>query len=399
MSLINQMLQDLDARQAAPDIRRPLPSAVRSLPVLRRSPRPYVAAIVGALALLAVWAAYSLLAGSRPSTPPSVPAVVAASLPAAPAAPAPAIPVTPAVPGDAAPAVAPIDNETPRPVEEALPAPVSVAPVEKKSAVKPVAAPPAATVSKTAKPSPLAGATKSEPTRSEPARPEATGRPPKVVEPAPPVLAEPARSLAGKPPKGASIERSDVQDAPAGRAETAYRKAIGALNQGRVAEAVDELRAALRDDALHRGARQLLIKLLLEARRLDEAIAVLQEGLQGQPAQTGWAMSLARLQVDRGDLAGAWKTLDDALPAAGQSADYQGFAAHVLQRLGRQREAIARYQAATRLAPGDGRWWLGLGLAHEAEGNTAEAREAFARARQSGNLSPELAALAEQKLR
>ena len=386
MSLINQMLQDLDARQANEGGQRPLPSEVRSLPTLRPSRRPYIVGIV-AVGVLAASALYFVTA-SAPSAPPPVPAVVAAPLPPqptpiAPTTPsAPAAPTTPAAP--AAPAVALPSTEAASPDQAAPPAPVSVALAERKSAAKPVALPPAATVSKTAKPSPVAGATK-----SEPARPEPVSRPPKAVEP--PTPAEPA--------SGASIERSDVQDAPLGRGDTSYRKAIGAINQGRVAEALDELRAALRDEPMHRGARQLLVKLLLEARRVDEAMGVLQEGLQGQPAQIGWAMSLARLQVDRGDLAGAWKTLDDALPAAGQSADYQGFAANLLQRLGRQREAIARYQAATRLAPGDGRWWLGLGLAHEAEGNNAEARDAFARARQSGNLSPELVALAEQKLR
>jgi MSHA biogenesis protein MshN len=150
---------------------------------------------------------------------------------------------------------------------------------------------------------------------------------------------------------------------------------------------------------MHVGARQLLVRLLLEAKRNEDAAQVLQDGLQGQPAQLGWAMTLARLQVDRGDLAGAWQTLDFSLPAAGHNADYQGFAAHVLQRLGRPREAVVHYLNAARLAPGDGRWWLGLGLALEAEGQTGEAREAFLRAKQSGNLSSALSALVEQRLR
>ena len=195
------------------------------------------------------------------------------------------------------------------------------------------------------------------------------------------------------------IERSDSAGSPRARAENEYRKAIDAVNQGRAAEAVDGLTRALHEDALHTGARQLLLKLLLETRRVDEALQVLHEGLQGQPAQLGWAMTLARLQVDRGDLAGAWQTLEFSLPAAGHSADYQGFAAHVLERLGRHREAIVQYQAATRLAPGDGRWWFGLGLAMESEGRVSESREAFLRARQCGNLGSALSALVEQKLR
>jgi MSHA biogenesis protein MshN len=126
---------------------------------------------------------------------------------------------------------------------------------------------------------------------------------------------------------------------------------------------------------------------------------VLREGLQAQPARTAWAMTLARLQVDRGNLAGAAQTLQYSLPAAFDNADYLGFSGHLQQRLGKGKEAAELYQAATRLAPDDGRWWLGLGLAMESEGRYDQAHAAFGRAQQCGNLSRELAALVEQKLR
>ena len=195
------------------------------------------------------------------------------------------------------------------------------------------------------------------------------------------------------------IEKSAASGSPHERAEGEYRKAIGVLNAGRLTEAVDGLRAALRQEGAHTASRQLLFKLLVESKRLDEAADLLQEGLQSQPAQITWAMSLGRLQVDRGDLPGAWQTLQRSLPSAAHSADYQGFLAHVLQRLGRSKEAAEFYQSATRLAPGEGRWWLGLGLALESDGRSAEARDALLRAKASGTLSAELSALVEQKLR
>ncbi len=194
-----------------------------------------------------------------------------------------------------------------------------------------------------------------------------------------------------------SIERTEL--GVASSADADYRKALTAVNQGRVDESFDVLRRVLQQEARHVAARQLLVRLLLEARHGDEAVQVLQDGVRELPGQTGWAMSLARLQVERGDLGGAWLTLERSASAAGASAEYQGFAAHVLQRLGRSAEAIERYQLAVRLAPGDGRWALGLGLALEAAGRSGEAREAFLRARQSGRLSAELMSLIDQKLR
>ena len=199
--------------------------------------------------------------------------------------------------------------------------------------------------------------------------------------------------------KAAAIEKTDAAGTAQQRAEGAYRKAITAVNQGRVAEAVEGLRGALLHDGGHVAARQLLLKLLLEARRGDDVMRTLQEGLQLLPTQAGWAMMLARMQVERADLSGAAQTLERSLPAGAVSADYQGFAGHVLYRLGQNQRAADHYLVATRLAPRDGRWWLGLGLAHDAEGQVNEAREALLRAKASGNLSAELLAVIDQKLR
>ena len=172
-----------------------------------------------------------------------------------------------------------------------------------------------------------------------------------------------------------------------------------AIDHGQRDEARDLLREALRADALHVAARQQLVKSLLESRRIDEAMELLRDGLRVRPAQSGWSMSLARLQVDRGDLAGAAQTLQEGLPAAFNNPDYLGFAGHLQQRLGKGKEAATLYQGATRVAPDDGRWWLGLGLAMESEGRNDQALTAFQRARQCGNLSRELNAFVEQKLR
>lgn len=377
MSLINQMLQDLDARRAAHGVGARLPNDVRPLPVSQSSRWPL---LLAGLVLFVLLGGLAIYQWTMPPPMPSAPPVVALA------------PVVLPVPVPEPEKIAPPESPpSPEPAPEPDPDPALslqglegslrmtdflAPPVDRKAGTKPAAAAPA----------------KREPVDKKAAEPAASER---SAPPSLPVLAPlPAPSL-----KAPSIERTESVGSPRERAESEYRKAIVAVNQGRVSESLDSLRNALRQDGLHVASRQLLVKLLLEAKQSDEALQVLQEGLQGQPAQLGWAMSLARLQVDRGDLAASWQTLNYSLPAAGSHADYQGFAAHVLQRLGRHKDAAERYQAAARLAPGDGRWWLGLGLAWEAEGRSGDAREAFARARQSGNLSAELTAVIEQKLK
>lgn len=215
----------------------------------------------------------------------------------------------------------------------------------------------------------------------------------------------PAKAEVAKPkvseataPSG-SVEKTSVQPPLRERSDGEYRKAVSLLAAGQSAPAVDALRAAVKIDGAYAAPRQLLFKVLLESHRGDEGIQVLYEGLELQPHQIGWAMSLARLLVDRGDLAGAERILAKHRPAATGSAEYAGFHGHLLLRLGRAHDAVEAYQQATRLTAADGRWWFGLGQSLEADGKAAEGRDAFRRALASGNLNGDLAALAEQKLR
>lgn len=403
MSLINKMLQDLDARRAAHGVGANLPNDVRPLPTPRASRVPIV---LGALVVLVITGSLIFYQWQtmQEAVQLAVPAVVAPVV-VAEVSPPPSPAPTPveAVVTEPAPTIETETQATPSLQDlggSLRMADVISLPDETKAAGKTAVAEMA--------PAKQASSEKmSAPDRDNPKDKE-RGKDKAVAEARESSLskASPAtapadvlpQNAAGSP-KAARIEKTDSVGSPRERADAEYRKAIAAVNQGRVTEALDGLRNVLQQDSYHVASRQLLVKLLLEARQSDEAVQVLHDGLQGQPAQTGWAMSLARLQVDRGDLAGAWQTLNYSSPAAGNNADYQGFSAHVLQRLGRNKEAVAHYEQAARLAPGDGRWWLGLGLATEAEGRTAEARDAFLRARQSGNLSAELMALVEQKLR
>lgn len=384
MSLINQMLQDLDARRAAQESGVSLPADVRPLPPARTTRWPWYVAGIGIVAVAA--GGYHVLQQREMATGEKDVAVVSAA-PAAHGAPVPsplsAPPASPSsnpmVASDAPPPRSLPDNSVSLRLADVLSDP-PVKTASTKAAVEPV------------------------PKSPESRRDEKQVPPAKVVEPqarpAPQVPDVPVSPSADtRTGKTQSIEKKDANASPRERGEAGYRKAIGVLNQGRPGEAIEALQEALRLDAQHGAARQLLVRLLLESRRTDEAIQALQEGLQGQPTQAGWAMSLARLQVDRGDLAAAAQTLQRSQLAALDNASYLGFSAHVQQRLGHHKEAGVLYELAARLAPDDGRWWFGLGMAMDAEGRNDRAVEAFQRARQCGNLSRELMTVVEQKLR
>jgi MSHA biogenesis protein MshN len=197
----------------------------------------------------------------------------------------------------------------------------------------------------------------------------------------------------------ASIDKQMHLSTPAERAESEFRKATGLLNQGRVAEAIDGYKSTLQQDAGHAAARQALVGLLLESRRIDEAQQFLQEGLSLNPDRSAYAILLARIQVERGDLQGAHDLLSKHAGSAANNADYHAFDAAVLQRLGRHKEAVAGYQAALRLAPRAGLWWMGMGISLQADNRSAEALDAFKRAKSAGGLSPDLLAFVDQHMK
>lgn len=379
MSLINQMLRDLEERRADELTRQNLQREIRPLPPVGGGGIGRPVALAAGVLLLAcggVWLAYEegipqRLAGSAPQPTPPVPVTVP--------------PVTPATP----PVVAlPVDAMLPREVE----APAGADGLRLTLALQSL-------------PSDLPPAAGQPPAVEQPPVPSSTPTPSAaagdMVRPLP-IPANPPRAVpkaAETSPTPSSIEKSASLASPRERAEVEYRKAQLAASGGRTGEALDALHAALRQDPGHAPARQSLIRALVEGRRGDEAEVLLREGLELQPAQIGWAMTLARLQVERNDLPAARRTLGASAAYGARSADYQGFFGHIEYRLGHGREAAGLYQTATQLAPGEGRWWLGLGLALDADGHAGEAREAFRRALASGNLNADLAAIAEQKAR
>jgi MSHA biogenesis protein MshN len=186
---------------------------------------------------------------------------------------------------------------------------------------------------------------------------------------------------------------------PPEQAENEYRLGATLLNQGRLADAAERFSAALRLSPRHTAARHALFGLLLQAKRTTEAEQLLEEALKTEPAQPGFAMAVARLQAERGDNAAALQTLQNAVQVSRSNADYLAFFAALLQREGRHAQAIEYYESALALAPRSGLWLLGLGMSLQAMNRTTEAQEAFRRARTSDGLTPELQAFADQRLR
>ncbi len=306
MSLINQMLRDLDERQASTLERGGLAKQVRALPREKRFPWASVLPIVVGTVIGAagIWLALDAPAPAAPG----------------PIATAPPVPIVQSPPA-AAMALPPL--VVPMPTEQAE---VVVDMPETEAAALPV-------------PESLQLDTRLS---QVPARAAPTA-----------TAAAPVAQI-DKQPRVQAGESADGE----------YRKALSAYRQGRTSEAIDGFHSALRLDPRNVQARQSLLSLLLDQQHWQDAQKAAAEGLALHPAQAGWAMILARLQVEHGQVAEAEQTMAAHAQYAERSADYLAFHGLLLEKLQRPQEA----------------------------------RAVFMKARELGDLPPALAAAIEQRL-
>ncbi len=364
MSVINQVLLDLDRRRASAAERSGVPSQVRALPYSSRLVRwEWLAA--GGVAVLAALVFWMQRAG-----PDALQAGAPAPLTGAEIAIERVVTASAGVTMDAG-------RDDP-----AEPVPAFRLSLE-------LSNPPAEV------PPPLASSRLIGRMGVEPPAGTTGAQPRPAPEPPAVVIAKTAPAASGK----AEIQKHMRQSTQQELAENEYRKATGLLHRGSPAEAQQGFEAALQLQPEYHAARQGLVGLLLENRKFSDAERVLQDGLAVAPAQSGFFITLARLQVHRGDVAEGVATLKSGLEHGRGNADYHAFLAALLQRQGQHEAAVEQFQAALRLKPAPGVWWLGLGMSLQAVNRTADAQEAYLRARGAANIQPELAALAEQRLK
>lgn len=370
MSLINQVLQDLDRRRASP---AGLPTTAPGVP-LRALPEPapswpkrsFAAFVAAALATGAAFAWHSAHGGGeRPTamTSMSEPSIAVVTPMAAPIA-AMTLPLAEAA------SIAPVDA-----ANEALGSGLRVATTARLDA-EPVARPMAALV---------------------PAIVSA------LVPTAPPAI-PPSPVVA--PPLATTTAMLDKRARPTTareRADAEYQRGLELHRQGQDKDAEAAFAKALDEDRAHAPSRQALAVAWIGQGRVDDARQLLSTGLSLSPQQTALAMLLARIELDRNDIGAAMAalktSLDNTPNASTEVASGRALLATLQQRQGQHGEATLNFGAALRQDPRHGAWWIGLANSLAAEGKTDSAREAFERARASDDLGPELARYVEQSLR
>ncbi len=175
------------------------------------------------------------------------------------------------------------------------------------------------------------------------------------------------------------------------RAQQALRRGVGLLGQGGQAEAELALREAVRLDPRSPRARETLAALYFNSGRLTEAQTLLADGVRLSPRAVGLAQFYARLLAEQGELATALTVLQRASPPLTENADYHALLAALYQRAGRHQPAVWVYRQLLAQRGTQATWWMGLGISLEALDDSASALEAYLKAHQLGaGLSPQV---------
>ncbi|WP_321528340.1 tetratricopeptide repeat protein [Sedimenticola selenatireducens] len=165
-------------------------------------------------------------------------------------------------------------------------------------------------------------------------------------------------------------------------AANVYATALMHLEEGHLREAEAALRHCLTLDRAHTEARRLLVMLLLKDGERKEAAALLDAGLNIVPDAISLGALRARLLIEDGDLSRAVRLLEQQRSVAGDEIELLSLLGSAYQQTSQFPDAIGIYRRIIEQQPDNARAVAGLAIALDATGDHGEAlpvyREALA---------------------
>lgn len=180
---------------------------------------------------------------------------------------------------------------------------------------------------------------------------------------------KPARTEDESGPKG--IVNKQIR--PEQEVNVQIQRAVDQEQKGRLNEALGILRQVLNTSPQSEDARQLLAAYLFESKQEQEAVAVLQSGIKQFPGQIGLSKSLAKWQMARGQSEAVLQTLKPAANLFIQDAEVQWMLAMAYQQTGQHAAALPHFERAITLRPGHAPWIVAYAISLQAAGQPAQA--------------------------
>ena len=207
---------------------------------------------------------------------------------------------------------------------------------------------------------------------------------------------------------GKKIEMAEPasSEQPKARAEISVTKAVQApiaiardlVANGRLTEAEAKLQQILKDKPSDVNARELLIGLQLRADRSAEAAEQIQQGLKFYPHRENLVLLHARMLLDKQDVDAAIRVLEDQVRKKKAGSKTLAMLAPLYQKKSRFASSEQLYRKLLEYDPAEAPYWVGLAVSLEALAKSDEAASAYQRALNSGGLSESLQRYAMQRI-
>ncbi|MCL2917814.1 tetratricopeptide repeat protein [Shewanella litorisediminis] len=218
------------------------------------------------------------------------------------------------------------------------------------------------------------------------------------VKSVPPAAEPSGADMNTNTPAPGSMAVTEVVLTPAEQAERAMLKANTARDAGKLDEAIRQYATALSYEPARHEARRQLAALHYGQGKPGDAIQLLQRGLAQFPEQSSFALLLGRLWREQGDKLQAMAALQSIGDTDPKARDKWLLVADMARET--QDHALAESAYLKLLDSGMERaqWWLGLAYAQDAQGKVADARRHYQRALGIAGLSADARAYVENRL-
>jgi Flp pilus assembly protein TadD len=180
--------------------------------------------------------------------------------------------------------------------------------------------------------------------------------------------------------------------------EQIFNAALVSMNEGNLALAERDLDRVLELQPGHSEARKTLVLLLMRGGREQETLDLLERGLKLDSGNSSLIALKARVLVNRGSGEDALALIEGHLGAEGGDIELLSLLGTLQQQAGRFGESALTYRRILGQRPDMATAWAGLAMAQDALGRVASALEAYRRALGLHGLPERVAAYARERI-
>lgn len=200
---------------------------------------------------------------------------------------------------------------------------------------------------------------------------------------------------------GAGIDESVINEATISEDQQdtmAVQRSLRLIADNKVPEAYANFNDHIAENRYAHQSRETYAKLLINDGELQAADALIEQGLELSPNNLGFKKVKARILIRSGQLLDAVEVLVSKAPPVIEDVEYHEILASAQLATKDFAGAAISYSELVGADQSQGKYWYGYAAAQELLGNTNVARQAYARAVQQASLSANLRRRSQDRL-